>query len=188
MKKRIMVLALLVICISIAAYGTLAYFTYEDTATNIITAGNLKIELINTSAAADGTSVPAEDVYDVMPGTDVSRVVSVKNVGGHAAWVRVAVDRTILLADGVTGEVDPGLVELDINMADWSERDGYYYYNRPLYPGVTTEPIFTVITFSTSMGNMYQHSTAVVAVDAQATQVANNGGSVFDAAGWPKAD
>lgn len=188
MKKRIITLAILAICISIAAYGTLAYFTYEDTATNIITTGNLKIALIETSENADGTHVPFEDVYDVMPGTDISKIVQVKNVGGFAAWIRISVDKAIQLAEGVTGEVDLDLVALDFNSSDWTERDGYYYYNRALNPGETTEPLFTTVTFSARMSNMYQHSTAVIKVDAQATQVANNGSTVFDAAGWPSAD
>ena len=188
MKKRVIAVALLVICASIAAYGTLAYFTYEDTATNIITTGNLKIALIETSEQEDGTQVPFEDVYDVMPGTDVSKIVAVKNVGGFAAWIRVSVDKAIELATGVTGEVDLDLITLDVNTSHWTARDGYYYYNRALNSGEMTEPLFTTVTFSSKMSNMYQHSKAVIKVDAQATQVANNGSTVFEAAGWPGAE
>ena len=36
------------------------------------------------------------------------------------------------------------------------------------------------------MSNMYQNSKAVIDVTAQATQVANNGTSALDAAGWPE--
>ena len=42
MKKKLFVCAFIVICLSIVAYGTAAYFSYEDTATNVITAGDVK--------------------------------------------------------------------------------------------------------------------------------------------------
>ena len=42
--------------------------------------------------------------------------------------------------------------------------------------------------FDKTMSNMYQESKAVIKVNAQATQVANNGSTVFEAAGWPKAE
>ena len=45
MKKKIFICALLVICLSVLAYGSAAYFTAEGTATNVITAGNLHIAL-----------------------------------------------------------------------------------------------------------------------------------------------
>lgn len=37
MKKKLLLAALAAICICIAAYGTVAYFTADDTATNVIT-------------------------------------------------------------------------------------------------------------------------------------------------------
>ena len=52
-------------------------------------------------------------------------------------------------------------------------------------PGERTEPLFTKVTFSTEMGNLYQGSRAEIAVLAQATQVANNGETALEADGWP---
>ena len=43
MKKKVLVIALIVVCLSILAYSTTAYFTYKDTATNLITMGKLRI-------------------------------------------------------------------------------------------------------------------------------------------------
>ena len=45
MKKKLLACSLLVIGLSTAAYGTVAYFTHEDTATNVITAGDIQIAL-----------------------------------------------------------------------------------------------------------------------------------------------
>lgn len=188
MKKRLLAAAVIAICTSMAAYGTLAYFTYEDTATNVITAGDVQIDLEEWSRTPDGSLVPFKDIDDVLPGTDVSKIVQVKNTGGQDAWVRVSAEKSIVLAEEAEGEVNLSLVTYDLNTEHWTERDGYYYYNTVLRSGETTEPLFTTVTFSENMTNMYQHSKAYIEIDAQATQSANNGSSVFEAAGWPDAE
>ena len=187
MKKKVFVCAFIAVCLSIVAYGTTAYFSYEDTATNVITAGDVKIELQEWAIPnAGGDPVPFEDVIDVQPGMAVSKIVEVKNTGHQPAWVRISVGKAIQLAAGVDGEADLSLIKLDINDQYWIERDGYYYYYTMLTPGNTTEFLFSSVVFSESMDNMYQYSKAIIEVTAQATQVANNGDSVLEAAGWPK--
>lgn len=189
MKNKILVLAFVVGCLALSAWGTTAYFTHEDTATNVITAGDVAIELQETAVPeGGGDPVPFEDVIGVMPGTEVSKIVEVKNTGGNAAWVRIILDKDILLADGAEGEVDLSLISCDLNTEYWTEKEGCYYYNTALEPGKTTEPLFTKVMFAQTMSNMYQHSKAVIQVDAQATQTANNGTTVFDAVGWPDAE
>lgn len=189
MKKKIFICAFIVICISIAAYGTTAYFSYEDTATNVITTGDLKIDLEEWAIPEDGGEpVPFEDVMDVMPGMEVSKIVQVKNIGGQDAWVRIFLDKSILLSEGVEGEVDLSLISYDLNTEYWTEKDGCYYYNTALKPNETTEPLFTKVIFSEEMSNMYQHSKAVIDVNAQATQVVHNGETVLEAAGWPEGE
>lgn len=186
MKKRIIVIALIVALAVLAVGGTSAYFTAQSTATNVITAGSVKIDLVEMSIPADGGDpVPFENVDGVMPGASVSKIVTVKNTGDNAAWVRVSVEKAIALKDGAEGEVDLSLVSFDLNREFWTEQDGYYYYNAELKPGAETEPLFTAVSFAAEMGNMYQESTATVSVNAQATQVVHNGGSALDAAGWP---
>lgn len=189
MKKKILVCAFIALCLSIVAYGTTAYFTYEDTATNVIEMGNVKIELQELAIPdGGGEPVPFEDALDVLPGADVSKIVQVKNVGEKSAWIRISVDKSIILAEGVTGDVDLSLVTYDLNTEYWTEQDGYFYYNTALAAGETTQPLFTKVIFSNSMSNLYQYSKAVLTIDAQATQVANNGTTVFEAAGWPSAE
>lgn len=185
MKKRIFAFAIVVICLAIAAYGTSAYFTHEETATNVITSGSIKVELQEWSDTGNGL-VPFEDTDGVMPGMEVSKIVQIKNVGGQAAWIRVSADKAIQLAGGVEGEVDLSLISYDLNTEFWAEKDGFYYYNTILQPNEVTEPLFTKVIFSATMSNMYQNSKAVIDVTAQAAQVANNGTSALDAAGWPE--
>ena len=183
MKKKLCVIALLVICLAIAAYGTSAYFTHEQTSTNVITSGSIQVELQEWSDTGSGL-VSFEDMEGVLPGTEVSKIVQVKNIGGQAAWIRISTEKAIHLADGVEGEVDLSLISYDLNTDFWTEKDGFYYYNTILQPSKVTEPLFTKVSFSATMSNIYQNSKAVIDVTAQATQVANNGTSALDAAGW----
>lgn len=186
MKKRIFALSVVAMCLSILASITLAYFTDVGTARNVITSGSIKVELQEWSDTGNGL-VPFEDIDGVLPGMEISKIVQVKNNGGQSAWVRVSADKSIHLAEGVTGDVDLSLISYDLNTEFWSEKDGFYYYNTILQPNEVTEPLFTKVIFSATMSNMYQNSTAVIDVTAQATQVANNGTSALDAAGWPDA-
>lgn len=189
MKKKCLICAFIAIFLSIAAYGTTAYFSYEDIATNVITAGNIKIVLQEWSIPdGGGEPVPFKDVIDVQPGMEISKIVQIKNIGGQDAWVRIFVDRTIALADGVEGEIDLSFISYDLNTEYWTEQNGYYYYNTILKSGETTKPLFTKVTFSENMSNLYQHSKAVINVNAQATQVMHNGTTVFEADGWPKSE
>ena len=128
---------------------------------------------------------PFEDLTGIMPGMTVTKIAEIKNTGASDAWVRVKVEKNIKLQGD--GKPDTGLVELTLNTADWTEKDGYYYYTKVLKPGEVTAPIFTAVTFKPDMGNEYQNATATVDVTAQAVQTANNGATVMDAQGWPNA-
>ena len=187
MKRKILAIALIAVCLSILAYSTTAYFTYKDTATNVITMGNMRIQIHETALTPDGV-VPFRDPINVLPGTSVSKIVEVKNVGTSAAWIRISLEKSIHLARNAYGIVDLSLIDYNINRADWVELDGYYYYVEPLLPGETTKPLFTTVYFSKYMGNMYQGSVAIIEVHTEATQVANNGSNVLEALGWPSAD
>lgn len=136
-----------------------------------------------------------------MPGESVSKIVTVKNTGEAAAYIRVWVNTAISEpGDPITNpliknlpltiEVDGETVELidiDYNTEDWEQgEDGYWYYGKALKAGETTEPLFENVTFHKLMGNAYQNSRTIVDVSAEATQVANNGTSSMEAAGWPE--
>ena len=190
MRKKLIAGAVVAICLSLLAYSTSAYFTTEKTATNVITSGNIDIQLQET-AMQNGEEVLFEQYQEkinVMPSQTVSKIVRVKNNGANAAYVRISISKSIELAKDVQGEPDVSLLELDFDSENWTAKGGYYYYNTPLEPGDTTEALFNSVTFSPSMGNMYQNSTAIIEVKAQATQVKNNGASVFEAAGWPASE
>ena len=181
MKRKLLILSVLVICVATLAAGTLAYFTSEGTAHNVITTGGVDITL--QEWADEGKKTPFEDLTGIMPGMTVTKIAEIKNTGVSEAWVRVKVEKNIRLAG--EGEVNPDLVELALDTANWTEKDGYYYYNKALKPGEVTAPVFSAVTFNASMGNEYQNATATVDVYAQAVQTANNGETALNAQGWP---
>ena len=49
MKKKLLLLAAVIACIAIAVTGTLAYFSADDTAHNVITTGGVNIKVVAVS-------------------------------------------------------------------------------------------------------------------------------------------
>ena len=184
MKKRILILALAAIMVGCAIGGTMAYYTNQATATNVITAGNIRAELREWADLEN--KIPYADPEEpIMPGEDVAKIVTVRNTGASYAWIRVKVDVGITKADGTAG--DPALIEIvDYNTRDWTQKDGWWYYNKSAAPGAETEVLFTKVRFNTAMDNPYQNCKVSVDVSAQAVQTANNGASAPEAAGWPE--
>lgn len=183
MKRKLALGAVIAICLSLLAYGSAAFFTAEDTAHNIITTCNINIELHEWADDEKTTPFPTDGVDGVMPGTRVTKIAEVKNTGSGAAYVRVAVEKAVILADGTAGDSSP--VTINFNEADWTEKDGFYYYNNALKPNETTQALFTEISFDINMDNIYQNSKALVDVTAYGVQAANNGSSALEAGGWP---
>ena len=58
MKRRLLLAAVITICLSMAAYGTLAFFTAEDTAHNVITSGGVDIDLLERAESCPGRRSP----------------------------------------------------------------------------------------------------------------------------------
>ena len=187
MKRKLLLLSVMVICVAIAAVGTLAYFTTDAIAHNVITTGGVNIEL-SEWADAEKTQ-PFKDPSGVMPGMTVTKIAEVENTGASAAWVRVKVEKAIKLAKEIEGFTpDTALVALNINTEKWEHEGDYFYYKEALQPNEITAPIFTSVTFNKTMGNEYQGATATVDIVAQAVQKANNGDNALTAKGWPASE
>ncbi len=196
LKWKTLVLALLLALLGTVSAGTLAYFTAEETAHNVITSGGVKIDLIETIDKPTEDGTPFEKVEGVMPGVDVPKIVFVKNTGAAKAWIRIKLTTTVTLSDDKTqlNKLPDGTaaVTYAIKNTDlWLDgKDGYYYYRDPVDAGELTKPIIESVKFAPAMGNEYQNCTATVDVSAQAVQVANNplpeSGIHAEISGWPK--
>lgn len=187
MKRKILCLSVIAIMLAILAAGTIAYFTAEGRARNVITTGSVEIEL--KEWADENKTEPFKNLEGVMPNTTVTKIAEIKNIGKSDAWIRVKIQKSIELK--YEGNPDTDLVELNLNDTDWITDGEYYYYKNALKPGETTTPIFTSVTFKAAMGNEYQDAKATVDVYAQAVQTANNpatDGDVKTVKGWPASE
>ena len=191
MKKLIIcVIALIVTTVIIFSAQTVAYFSdgLDDNVVMTLVGSNLSGELIETTIPTDGGDpIVGPTPVKIIPGVTVKKSVSVKNTGELAMYLRVTVDKEFGLSKENEGKtVDPALVGLELNDEYWELKDGFYYYKLPLSKGASTEPLFTTVSFSPEMDNTYTNSTITLRIMAYATQVENNGATVFDAQGWPE--
>ena len=189
MKKKILYIAAIVICLSLITGGTYAYFTASDTARNVITTSGVEINVVEQQLI-NGTLQPyPSQPIPVMPATTVSKIVSAQSIE-QAAWVRMNYTLTVYDADGKEMEIPADelakVIVIDPNTADWTQKDGWWYYNTAIASGETTKPLFEEVEFSGPyMDNKWQLCTVVIDVTAQAVQKANNGMTVWEALGWP---
>ena len=188
MKKKMYVIAAILVVLAILGTGTLAYFTTRVVTHNVITSGGVGITLVETMLGPDGkTEVKYENPEGVMPGEPVSKIVRVQNDDADA-YVRVKVD--ISVAKGTETVPVGNAISIPYNSTDWTYTDGWYYYNVILPNGQKTTPLFEEVDLSgENMGNEFQSSKILVNVYAQAVQAANNPPTVADdvttVKGWP---
>lgn len=179
MKRKIWLCSCVLALAALISMGTFAYYATEDTATNVVTAGNVKIALNETTA--DGSAYPAGGV-PILPGDTIDKIVTVKNTGSHPCYVRVELKKNVDSA-ALTAE---DCIHMDIDTEAWTYRDGYYYYNTPLAAGETTSALFTQVRIDgKNVDNAYLGKTLALDITAYAVQSENNGDAVLDAAGWP---
>lgn len=120
-----------------AAIGiTIAYAATNlgNTATNVVTVGNVKIVLHNQ----DDEDVNSH-TKKVMPGDQISKVVKVENVGGYNAYIRMKVKKEWLNNNNTpqfkTEAIEP-IVEKGWCIGTAEDSDHvYYYYNTIVTPG-----------------------------------------------------
>lgn len=192
MKKKILLIAVVALILSILTGGTLAYFTAEDTARNVITSGGVDIAIEEWQETPDGlVPYPGEPIA-VMPATSVSKIVTVRNRDARS-FIRAKLELTVKDVEGkvmeIPAETLEKIIHLSMNTQDWTEKDGWWYCTGAVGTGEATKPLMTAVSFDgPNMTNEYQGCTVTVDVTAQAVQAANNGTSALEALGWPEAE
>lgn len=182
MKKRSLFIALAAILVGCAIGGAMAYYTNQSAVTNVVTAGNVRVEL-QEWADKDMTVPYADPENDIIPGENVSKVVTAKNVGTGDAWIRI---QFVTTAEGDEIPEEGAMpLSVDVDTEGWTLQDGWYYYNTTLKTGETATPLFTTVSFDSAMDGDWESSIINIDVTLQAVQVAHNGETVFEAAGWP---
>ena len=190
MKKRIFAVAVVLICLSVLASTTIAYFTDSDVARNVITSGGIDIRIVEQQMVEDSlVDYPSEPI-PVMPATTVSKIVSVQNTD-EPAWIRATYTVTVYDAENKAMEIPADelakVILITPDDASWTLKDGWWYHNIAVATGKMTAPLFEEVVFSgPDMDNKYQNCTVVIDVKAEAVQTANNGTTVWEALGWPE--
>ena len=149
-KKKIVTACLVVALLAVFAIGgSLAYFTDTEEKDNTFTVGNVDIQLTEPNWVSSG-SVDAPEVY---PGEPLAKDPTVKNNGANPCFVRIQV--TGLDCLGNAGMITYRTNYEDNKLGDnWVlGKDGYYYYNKVLAVGATTDALFDQIVIPTGVTN-----------------------------------
>lgn len=166
-KKKIVSLCLaLALMVTLCVGGTLAYFTDTDDATNTFTVGNVDITLTEPN----WTSTGSEDAPEVYPGEALAKDPTVTNDGANPCFVRIEVEGLDCL--GNAGMISYRTDYVTDNLGDnWVKgTDGYFYYNKVLEVGATTDALFDQIVMPTGLTNGDATTAYNVNVTAEAVQ------------------
>lgn len=87
-KKVLLTVGSFVLTAALAIGGTVAYLQYEDSDVNVMTLGNVKIEQIEQQKNENGELEAFEQAKDFYPGTEISKIVTVKNTGKSDVYFR----------------------------------------------------------------------------------------------------
>ena len=182
-KLKIFVVALVAAIMTFISTSTLAYYSTLRKATNVVTSGNIKFKIHETTD--QGKEFPKEGVY-IVPGDIVSKKVSIENICDHPFYLRVK------MVYGVDSQelTSEDCFKLNINEEYWELHDGWYYYKGIVEPGKTTPDVFSHVEIvGSKVDNDYLGKTLTLTVKAQAVQSENNpitDGNTYTASGWPK--
>lgn len=144
MKKKITALCLCVALLAVAVVGaSLAYFTDNDKADNTFTAGSVKIQLIEEQSNEDHTgfvpyagdkvlmpivgSAQGEKYPNGQPAAKnyIDKVVTIKNNGNSAAWIRAYYAVPSALDDGFGEGFNAGMNILHGNFGNNGDKTTY---------------------------------------------------------------
>lgn len=133
MSKRKITLALTAVAlVALMIVGaTLAWFTDTDTVTNVITIGNVKIDLFETDSEGEKTDDGL--TFDVIPGAEFAKDPTVENIGANDAYLRLKVE-IVYPTNNEYSEAQKEAVAalvagIDYNTTDFTLIGGYFYYN-----------------------------------------------------------
>lgn len=203
MKKKVTLIATgTALAALVAVGGTLAWFSSTQTATNVVTTGNVKI-LLEETKDGELTDVNGSGVtFDkVVPGAEILKDPTITNVGANNAYVRAKIEIT---GDNLTAEQrqkiealfaqenNPDFDRKNGNVAyedcyTFNKEDGYFYFTGNckdnnqkgdfiMYAGDAADSshaIFSNVTFPTSWGNEMADAKFNIVVTAEAVQVDN---------------
>ncbi|MCR5151331.1 MAG: hypothetical protein K6B52_08935 [Clostridiales bacterium] len=178
-RIKIVIISVFAVAASLMTQPSLAFYSTSSIATNVVTAGDINVKIFEKTSG--NKDFPQDGVY-IMPGSIVSKIVTVKNTGSHPCWLRVKISdqngRSDILQD---------VFSIDLNYIDWIDGgDGYYYYSQILRPGRSTEKLFSQVKVAGNSAAVKPESVFELNVIAFAVQSEHNDAvSPLSVAGWP---
>ena len=186
-KKTYLIILLLVILCLLFILTTTAFFIYSKTANNIITFGNIKMQLLQTTLDQNGLekNVNNNENFNITHSSTVSRRIKVKNIGKHDIFLRISLKMTGINEYNQEFDADD-LVKYSLNTEDWINKEGWYYYKKIIKQEEVTSNLITEISFDiNNITTNYSKGNFRFDVEAQTVQAENNADNILDVVGWP---
>lgn len=133
----------------------------------------------------EGMEVPVEQSNEKLTGSQVSRIIKVKNVCENPMYVRVKIE---FKGEDKQGEFPANqYVSLMQSAVDWVQSGDWFYYNKVLESEKETTNLLDGLQFDLDR-LMTEHAGSSIdfSVYAQAVQSKHNGTSAEKAQGWPQ--
>lgn len=177
-KKKLLTMVLALVLIGAVGVGaTLAYFTDNDSATNVVTMGHVNIELTEEEWTYGETGITG-----VTPGQEIAKDPTISLVGNSLdAFVRIKLEVTgfdgVENADTYKAEVLEDLVLGE----GWTKVGDYYYYAEKLTKdNASTTALFESVTIPYEWTNEVANATFNILVSAEAIQADNLADDFFN--------
>jgi len=175
-KSLVMLVLALVLVATVGVGATLAYFTDSENVTNVVTMGNVNIQLVET---AEGGEVTEDGLTfeNILPGASEDKDPTIIVQDGSAdCYVRAKV--TVSVQDIEEGKQLPAVyiadlqdkIETDIlTNTDWKYNDGYFYYANRLSEDGEAQ-LFDTVTIPYEWDNNAAGKSFKIFVSAEAIQ------------------
>lgn len=180
-KTKVLVAALAICLVAILSFGSLAWFTAEDSITNEFLVGDSTTdpddvfgidvwEIVDNKEIGKNTADTEGATYEsILPGEKLNKVPYLTNTGIHPQYVRAIV--TVTEADILKAAMTPKGSEVSIwdevklflagtgdkwtcEYKYYTNKDTFvfvYYYNEPLAAGADTEALFNEVVIPTEL-------------------------------------
>lgn len=158
--------------------GTLAYFTDNDSASNVFTMGKVDIDVVESSDDDKMTNITEEGItYDnVVPGDEIEKIADVTvDEDSENAYIRVAIE-----AVSDDASLSEHMKELTNNIKaqvaateNWSLGDDGYLYYAPIVKASEKINIFKTVTIPKTWGNEIAGKEFKINITAYAVQADN---------------
>lgn len=165
-KKPLTLFVALVLLLTLAVGGSLAWLVSKDDVTNTMVPGQVPIQINETVS------------------NNVKSDVTVTNNGNIQAFIRVAIIANAVDEQGNVTTVG-NKPSFTVSSA-WKEINGYYYYNGIVEPNGTTAPLFTTdVSFANGEINILAESIQVLGgVTSDGSASVDAWGVVYNSGSW----